>query len=177
MIHGDGSALRIEALAVLAGAVPGCGGGGDGGDGGNPPPPPPPPPLSLQFSNITASTGISFVHGIVNPTDSKAEMFAGGVAAGDYDGDGDVDLYVVRGNIGPNLLYRNDGSNHFTDVAAAAGVDHAAPGGGGYLHSGPTFADVDGDGDLDLFVGGMEGDPCILYSNDGDGTFTDVTDA
>ena len=64
-------------------------------------------------------------------------MFAGGVAAGDYDGDGDVDLYVVRGNIGPNLLYRNDGGNVFTDVAAAAGVDHAAPGGGGFLHSGP----------------------------------------
>ena len=168
---------RAAALAVWAGATLSCGGGGGDGDPpdtGGPPPPEPPGP---QFTNITLSTGIAFVHGIVNPTDSKAEMFGGGVAAGDYDGDGDVDLYVVRGNIGPNLLYRNDGDNRFTDVAAAAGVDHAAPGGGGYLHSGPTFADVDGDGDLDLFVGGMEGDPCILYSNDGDGTFTDVTDA
>ena len=174
MIRGVGTALRAAALAVLAGAVPGCGGGG--GDSGNPPPPPPPPPPpSLQFSNITTSTGIEFVHGIVNPTDSKAEMFAGGVAAGDYDGDGDVDLYVVRGNIGPNLLYRNDGGNTFTDVAAAAGVDHAAPGGGGFLHSGPAFADMDGDGDLDLFVGGIEGDRCLLFENDGDGTFTDVT--
>ncbi len=173
MNRGAGTALRAGALAVLAGAVPGCGGGGD--DGGNPPPPPPPPAPSLQFSNITTSTGISFVHGIVNPTDSKAEMFAGGVAAGDYDGDGDVDLYVVRGNIGPNLLYRNDGGNVFTDVAVAAGVDHAAPGGGGFLHSGPAFADMDGDGDLDLFVGGIEGDPCLLFENDGDGTFTDVT--
>ena len=173
MIRGAASAVRTAALAVLAGAVAGCGGGGGDPPSNNPPPPPPPP--ALQFSNITASTGISFVHGIVNPTDSKAEMFAGGVAAGDYDGDGDVDLYVVRGNIGPNLLYRNDGGNDFTDVAAAAGVDHAAPGGAGYLHSGPAFADMDGDGDLDLFVGGIEGDRCLLFANDGDGTFTDVT--
>ena len=97
----------------------------------SPPPPsgnPPPPPLPPQFSNgLTSSTGIRFVHGVVNPTHSKAEMFGGGVAGGDYDGDGDVDLYVVRGNIGPNLLYRNDGNNRFTDVAAAAGVAHANP--------------------------------------------------
>ncbi len=167
---------RAVALAAWTGLAVSCGGGGgdDPPDTGGPQPPDPPNP---QFSNVTASTGISFVHGIVNPTHSKAELFGGGVAAGDYDGDGDVDLYVVRGNIGPNLLYRNDGGNHFTDVAAAAGVDRSAPGGGGYLHSGPVFADIDGDGDLDLFIGGMEGDPCILFANNGDGTFSDVTDA
>jgi enediyne biosynthesis protein E4 len=171
-----GRGKRAAALAAWAGVSISCG-GGSGDDGGGPGPPPPPPPPTLQFTNITTRTGIEFVHGIVNPTNSKAEMFGGGVAAGDYDGDGDLDLYVVRGDIGPNLLYRNDGDNRFTDVAAAAGVDHAAPGGRGFLHSGPAFADVDGDGDLDLFVGGMEGDPCLLFSNDGDGTFTDVTDA
>jgi hypothetical protein len=169
------SSWRVPAIAVLASAVMSCGGGG-GGDA--PPPaanPPPAPSPGPQFSNKTNSTGIRFVHGIVNPTNSKAEMFGGGVASGDYDGDGDIDLYVVRGNIGPNLLYRNDGDNRFTDVAAAAGVAHANPTGGGYLHSGPAFADLDGDGDLDLFVGGMGGDPCLLFANNGDGTFSDVT--
>jgi hypothetical protein len=170
------SAWRAAALAAWLGAAMSCGGGGGDDGGGGPPPGPPPEPPALQFTNVTASSGIAFVHGVVTPTGSKAEMFGGGVAAGDYDGDGDVDLYVVRGDIGPNLLYRNDGGNRFTDVAAAAGVDHAAPGGGGFLHSGPAFADIDGDGDLDLFVGGMEGDPCVLYRNDGDGTFTDVTE-
>ena len=150
------------------------GGGSGGGDDGSPSPPvvTPPPP---QFSNATRSSGIAFVHGVVNPTNSKAEMFGGGVASGDYDGDGDIDLYVVRGDIGPNLLYRNDGGNRFTNVAEAAGVAHATATGKGYLHSGPAFADLDGDGDLDLFVGGMSGDPCLLYENNGDGTFSDVT--
>ena len=164
---------RSVAIAVLAGTVvAGCGGGGDGGGDSTPPVVTPP---QLQFTNATASSGIHFVHKVVNPTNSKAEMFGGGVAAGDYDGDGDIDLYIVRGNVGPNLLYRNDGGNHFTDVADAAGVAHATATGGGYLHSGPVFADIDGDGDLDLFVGGMNGDPCVLYQNNGNGTFTDVT--
>src|SRR5262245_15924408 len=169
----------VAALAVLASALASCGGGGGGGDDGPPSsgnPPPTPEPPAPQFTDITSSSGIEFVHGVFNPTHSKAEEFGGGVAAGDYDGDGDVDLYVVRGNVGPNLLYRNDGDNRFTDVAAAAGVAHANPSGGGYLHSGPAFADIDGDGDLDLFVGGMGGDPCLLFENLGNGTFTDVTE-
>ena len=81
----------------------------------------------------------------------------------------------MRGDVGPNLLYRNDGGNRFTDVAAAAGVARTNPAGGGFLQSGPTFADMDGDGDLDLFIGGLEGDPCALFENNGNGTFTDIT--
>ena len=129
----------------------------------------------MQFSNITNSTGISYVHGIAGGATTMPEMFGGGVASGDYDGDGDIDLFVVRGDIGSNLLYRNDGGNRFTDVAAAAGVADTNPAGGAFRHSGPTFADMDGDGDLDLFIGGIEGDPCVIFENDGDGTFTDVS--
>jgi hypothetical protein len=119
-----------------------------------------------------------------------------GVAAGDYDNDGDADLFVT--NAGPSVLLRNDGSGHFTDVTAAAGV-----GGRGWSTS-AAFFDADADGDLDLFVlryinwsvGGelpcfsLTGAPdyCsprnydaplsdILYRNNGDGTFTDASDA
>lgn len=169
---------RTLALASLSCVLVSCGGGGGGGgddSNGSPPPPPAPTPPPRQFSNITNNTGIRFVHGIVNGSNSKAQQFGGGAASGDYDGDGDLDLYIVRGNIGPNLLYRNDGGNRFTDVAAAAGVARANPAGGGYLQSGPAFADLDGDGDLDLFVGGLEGHPCALFQNNGNGTFSDVT--
>jgi hypothetical protein len=172
------AALKRVFVAGFAGALAACGGGG--GDGGNQsganPPPPGPPPAPPQFSNITNSTGISFVHKIINATNSKAELLAGGAAAGDYDADGDLDLYVVRGNSGPNLLYRNDGGNKFTDVAGAAGVARANPaGGGGYLQSGPVFVDLDGDADLDLFVGGLEGDPGAVFANNGNGSFSEVT--
>jgi hypothetical protein len=117
-----------------------------------------------------------------------------GVAAGDYDNDGDVDLYVT--NVGPNVLLRNDGGGHFEDATGVAGVGH-----GGFGTS-AAFVDLDVDGDLDLFVanyvdwtldaeqdcfqGGVR-TYCLptnyassgmdtLYRNNGDGTFTDVTE-
>lgn len=118
-----------------------------------------------------------------------------GVAAGDYDTDGDVDLYVT--NVGPNALYRNDGTGHFVNVAATAGVDDAS------WSTSATFADFDDDGDLDLFhanyihwsieaemncYSGSVLTYCPpenynapardrLYRNNGDGTFTDVSAA
>ena len=67
-----------------------------------------------------------------------------GVAAGDYDADGDVDLYVT--NLGANVLLQNDGRGRFTDVTAKARVA-----GSGWSTS-ATFFDADEDGDLDLFV-------------------------
>ena len=118
-----------------------------------------------------------------------------GVAAGDYDNDGDVDLYVT--NVGPNALYRNDGTGHFVNVAATAGVDDAA------WSTSAAFLDLDDDGDLDLFhtnyihwsveaemncYSGSVLTYCPpenynapardrLYRNNGDGTFTDVSAA
>jgi tetratricopeptide (TPR) repeat protein len=71
-----------------------------------------------------------------------------GVAFGDYDSDGDLDLYVAN-VAGPNRLYRNDG-RRFAEVAASAGVER--PSNGSYV---PFFFDSDSDGDLDLFVSAM----------------------
>ena len=117
-----------------------------------------------------------------------------GVAAGDYDNDGDIDLYVT--NLGSNVLFQNDGAGQFTDVTAQAGVGD--PG----WSTAATFLDLDADADLDLFVVNyinwapeIEQDcygkafvatycgptaydvPAMdrLYRNNGDGTFTDIT--
>jgi hypothetical protein len=96
-----------------------------------------------------------------------------GATFGDYDNDGDQDLFVV--NDGPDRLYRNDGSGSFTDVAALAGVDDPRPG------PSASWGDYDNDGYLDLFVTN-NGNDCVgrehpdgLYHNEGDGTFTDQT--
>jgi len=104
-----------------------------------------------------------------------------GVAAGDYDKDGDIDLFIARGDIGPNLLYRNNGNGVFTDDAAAAGIDYLGPAPNtNYRLTGPAFADMDGDDDLDLFISGMFSDPSFIFRNNGPNqmgvyTFTDVT--
>jgi hypothetical protein len=68
-----------------------------------------------------------------------------GVAVGDYDNDGDPDIYL--NNFGPNVLYRNNGNGTFTDVTRKAGV-----GNGAQVGAGACFLDMDADGDLDLYA-------------------------
>jgi hypothetical protein len=119
-----------------------------------------------------------------------------GVAVGDYDNDGHLDLYVTA--LGPNLLYRNNGDGTFKDATSAAGV----AGGAAEWSTSTGFFDFDRDGDLDLYVVNyldartddnpycglrkagyrMYCNPTIfdgmadrLFRNDGDGTFTDVS--
>jgi len=138
-----------------------------------------------KFVDVTAKVGIDL------------RRWAMGVAVGDYDGDGADDLYVTC--FGPNVLLRNDvaGSGRFTDVTKTAGV------GDGRWGTSAAFGDLDGDGDLDLYVANyLEFDPGnppdrtgkmflgvnvmagpsglspqhdVLYENRGDGTFRDVT--
>jgi hypothetical protein len=90
-----------------------------------------------------------------------------GVAFGDYDNDGDEDLYISIVN-GPNQLYQNLGNDQFVDVAQAAGVAF----GSGSRSS--VWGDLDNDGWLDLYVSNNEKNDA-LYLNNGDGTFTDIT--
>jgi len=131
------------------------------------------------FKNITAKAGVG---------DAGYGM---GCVAGDYDNDGHQDLYIT--NFGRNTLYHNNGDGTFSDVTAATNT------GDTHWGVGTTFFDYDNDGYLDLFVGNyLEFDPSyrlyyaadrfpgplaypgqkdILYRNNGDGTFRDVSAA
>ncbi len=160
-----------------------CGGGGGGSPapGDDPPPAPNPGPVGpaapvdhLSFSNVALAAGLTYTHGFV-VADPSTESVAG-VAVGDYDGDGWLDLYIAQGDTGENLLYRNlsqGGSYSFEDVATSAGVAMTTAD----RTSGPAFADYDGDGDDDLFVGGVLYNDFKVFRNNGDGTFDDVTAA
>jgi enediyne biosynthesis protein E4 len=90
-----------------------------------------------------------------------------GLATGDVDGDGLVDLFVC-GMQSPNALYRNQGGWKFEDVTVAAGVACQ-----GWRLSGAVFADTDGDGDLDLVLTSVLDNRSFLYLNDGRGRFTE----
>jgi hypothetical protein len=103
-----------------------------------------------------------------------AEAMGGACILFDCDGDGDVDILFVDGNIcaapphpdARSRLYRNDGGLRFTEVTAESGIDVTAVGYGG------AAADYDGDGDLDAFVGVLGRNR--LLRNEGDGRFVDV---
>jgi hypothetical protein len=137
------------------------------------------------FTDVTDKAGLS---------GAAQNRYGMGVAVGDYDNDGFEDLYVT--SYGANTLYRNNHDGTFTDVTARAGV--AA---GGWSAS-AGFFDYDNDGHLDLFVtryvtwsfeanrycgekppgaraychpDNFDGITNILYHNNGDGTFTDVS--
>ena len=134
------------------------------------------------FTDITTAAGVE-----------NRGNYGQGAACADYNNDGNVDLYVT--NFGANVLYRNNGDGTFTDVTASAGVGDSG------WSSSACFLDYDVDGHLDLFVVNylvysidvsylpcgedgiqtychpslFEGAPDTLYRNNGDGTFTDVS--
>ncbi len=127
--------------------------------------------FNLRFTNVTNQAGFDYAHGfITNGPQGEPQLITGGVATGDYDNDGWVDLYVARGTIGPNLLFKNLGNGTFQEVGQSAGLDLS-----GAIGSGPTFADFSGDGFLDLFIGGVFPTKVSVFQNNGNGTFTNIT--
>jgi hypothetical protein len=136
------------------------------------------------FTDITKQAGITFKHSYGDHhLDNIVEGTGAGACFFDYDGDGYMDLYLVTGtwtknvssNEGRDLrgklsnrLFHNNGDGTFADVTEKAGV-----GGNGAFGSGCSAADYDNDGHIDLYVLNYNGN--ILYHNNGDGTFTDVS--
>ncbi|UCF33260.1 MAG: CRTAC1 family protein [Phycisphaerales bacterium] len=131
------------------------------------------------FTDVTKKAGVGH------------DGYGMGASAADYDNDGDLDLYVL--NYGPNVLYRNNGDGTFTDVTAKSGL------GDPFWSLSAPWLDYDGDGDLDLYVANYlqydagkfrdfypaagypgplsyKAQPDHLCRNNGDGTFTDVTE-
>jgi hypothetical protein len=124
-----------------------------------------------RFTDVTASAGIHAVHGYAGGAQvDQARLTAAGVAAGDYDDDGWIDLYFVSGDHSGNQLLRNLGNGRFENRSEAAGVGLRGQSG-----AGPIFADIDGDDRLDLLVLGVRAPFVTLFRNRGDGRFEDVT--
>lgn len=152
----DGEATIDEILACVQHALDGCGG-----------PTPTPTPPEWHFTEVSAAAGVAFVH---QASPSSTDENVAGVAVADYDGDGWLDVHAVGGDAGVDRLFRNRGDGSFEDRSQSSGVIASER-----RSAGPAFADVDGDGDADLFVGGIDGSSPQLWRNRGDGTFTDIT--
>ena len=135
-------------------------------------------PITVRYTDIRKAAGITFLQDSTQ-TDQKyyLETMGTGVAWIDYDQDGLMDLYFVQSAATDiykppaplrSALYHNNGDGTFTDVTEKAGV-----GGEGHYGQGVAVGDFDNDGYPDLYVTGYG--RAILYHNNHDGTFTDVT--
>ncbi len=133
---------------------------------------------AIQFVDVTEKAGINFRH--VNGAEGAyhlPETLGAGGAFFDADNDGFLDIYLVNSGYwdkspsakqATSALYRNDRDGTFTDITTAARVANL-----GNYGQGATCADYNNDGNVDLYVTNFGAN--VLYRNNGDGTFTDVT--
>ena len=144
-----------------------------------PAPEPAKTPDTQWFRDVTDEVGVDFVYEC-GDTGKRylPEIMGSGVALLDYDGDGDLDIYLTNGNrtlLDPeatedplNRLFRQEANGHFTDVTDQAGVGDTGYG------MGVAVGDVNNDGHPDLYVTNLGRD--ALYVNRGDGTFENATE-
>jgi len=136
------------------------------------------PSVPVRFVDIASTAGINFRHDNAASAEKfLIETMGSGCGWIDYNQDGLLDLYLVNGAATQtyrpatplrSALYRNNGDGSFTDITAKAGVSAE-----GLFGMGVAVGDYDNDGFPDLLVLGYG--RCILYHNNGNGTFTDVT--
>ena len=130
-----------------------------------------------QFVDAAADRDLSFISYSGDHLWYIIDTMGSGVALGDYDGDGDADIFLMTGSAitdeyqeeaaeHTDALWRNDGDGVFTDVTSEAGVGRSG------WSNGAAFGDYDGDGDLDLFV--ARHGPDLLYRNEGNGRFSEI---
>ena len=138
----------------------------------------PPSHPDMVYKDITAQSGLNFVHDPGNyGTYYMPESIGSGGAFLDFDNDGDLDIYLVNGAqhgrkksddpIPVNKLFRQETDGTFTDATVSSGLGH--PGYG----MGVAVGDLDNDGDVDIYISNYGPDACFL--NNGDGTFSDVS--
>lgn len=144
----------------------------DGGEGGTQFTIVPPEESGIDFQNSLATdVRLSAVYSEKIARNAATGNLGSGVSSADYDGDGMIDLYFV-GQVEPNRLYRQTAPWVFEDVTEKAGVAMAE---GKTSGTGPAFADIDNDGDLDLYVSNQSGKDA-LFVNQGDGTFVEESE-
>ncbi len=119
---------------------------------------------AVVFTNVTAAAGITHVQNA--GLGAGQLVMTGGAAAGDYDNDGLVDIFVTRLDAS-DILYRNKGDGTFENVSTAAGFT------ANLQTNAPAWGDIDNDGDLDLYVTAGGDTRFYMYINDGSGHFTE----
>ena len=103
----------------------------------------------IAFTDVTAQAGIDYIQHSLGPYIYYPVHMSGGVAAGDFDSDGYVDLFVTRLD-DTDILYRNMCAGTFRDVTVEAGLADLIQD-----SNGAGWADIDNDGDLDLYITGL----------------------